>query len=99
RAGGKGELAPKNVAEPPAPGTAPVASAPEPLSPSHPLDSRYDFPSSASIPPVSIMNVEPPPPKEPASPQRAHAAREKTGTTAPVPPKRPQSQAVSPPAH
>ena len=96
---GKGEAAPENVPQASAPGTAPVASAPEPLSPSHPLDGRYDFPSSASIPPVSIMNVEPPPPKEPASPQGAHAATEKTGTTAPVPPKRPQSQAVSPPAH
>jgi hypothetical protein len=41
----------------------PVASAGEPQAP-HPLDSRYDFPSSASIPPVSIMNAEPPPPKE-----------------------------------
>jgi len=95
---GKGEAAPENVPQASAPGTAPVASAPEPLSPSHPLDSRYDFPSSASIPPVSIMNAEPPPPKEPASPQGAHAATEKTGTTAPVPPKRPQSQAASPPA-
>jgi hypothetical protein len=95
---GKGEAAPENVPQASAPGTAPVASAPEPLSPSHPLDGRYDFPSSASIPPVSIMNAEPPPPKEPASPQGAHAATEKTGTTAPVPPKRPQSQAASPPA-
>ncbi|HET8545312.1 MAG TPA: hypothetical protein VFL68_12475 [Pseudolabrys sp.] len=96
---GKGEAAPENVPQASAPGTAPVASAPEPLSPSHPLDSRYDFPSSASIPPVSIMNAEPPPPpKEPASPQGAHPATEKTGTTPPVPPKRPQSQAASPPA-
>ena len=95
---GKGEAAPENVPQASAPGTAPVASVPEPLSPSHPLDSRYDFPSSASIPPVSIMNTEPPPPKEPASPPGAHAATEKTGTAPPVPPKRPQSQAASPPA-
>jgi hypothetical protein len=93
---GKGEAAPENI--PQASGTAPVASVPEPLSPSHPLDSRYDFPSSASIPPVSIMNTEPSPPKEPASPPGAHAATEKTGTAPPVPPKRPQSQAASPPA-
>jgi hypothetical protein len=91
---GKGEAAPENVPQASAPGTAPVASVPEPLSPSHPLDSRYDFPSSASIPPVSIMNTEPPPP----SPPGAHAATEKTGTAPPVPPKRPQSQAASPPA-
>jgi hypothetical protein len=92
---GKGEGVPENVPQASIPGTPPVASAPEPLSPSHPLDSRYDFPSSASIPPVSIMNAEP---KEPASPQGAHAASEKTGTTPPVPPKRPQTQAASPPA-
>jgi len=95
---GKSEAAPENVPQASAPGTAPVASVPEPLSPSHPLDSRYDFPSSASIPPVSIMNTEPPPPKDPASPPGAHAATEKTGTAPPVPPKRPQSQAASPPA-
>jgi hypothetical protein len=94
---GKGEAVPENAPQASSPGTAPVASAPEPLSPSHPLDSRYDFPSSASIPPVSIMNAEPPP-KEPTSPQGAHAATEKTGTTPPVPPKRPQAQAASPPA-
>jgi hypothetical protein len=92
---GKGDAVPENVPQASISGTPPVASAPEPLSPSHPLDSRYDFPSSASIPPVSIMNAEP---KEPASPQGAHAASEKTGTTPPVPPKRPQTQAASPPA-
>jgi hypothetical protein len=95
---GKGEAAPENAPQASNPGGASTASAPEPLSPSHPLDSRYDFPSSASIPPVSIMNSEPPTPKEPASPQGAHAATEKTGSTPPVPPKRPQSQAASPPA-
>ncbi len=94
---GKGEAAPENAPQASSPGTVPVASAPEPLSPAHPLDSRYDFPSSASIPPVSIMNSEPPAPKEPAGPQSAHAT-EKTGTTPPVPPKRPQAQAASPPA-
>ena len=93
---GKGETAPENAPQASNPEIAPVASAPEPLSPAHPLDSRYDFPSSASIPPVSIMNSEPPPPKEPAAPQSAHAT-EKTGTAPPVPPKRPQSQAASPP--
>jgi hypothetical protein len=90
---GKGEAAPENAPQASSSETAPVASAPEALSPSHPLDSRYDFPSSASIPPVSIMNAEPPP-KEPASPQ-AHAA---TGSTPPVPPKRPQAQAAPAPA-
>ena len=37
---------------------APVANAAEP-SVAHPLDPKYDFPSSASIPAVSIMNAEP----------------------------------------
>jgi hypothetical protein len=94
---GKGETAPENAPQASNPEIAPVASAPEPLSPTHPLDSRYDFPSSASIPPVSIMNSEPPPPKEPAAPQSAHAT-EKTGSTPPVPPKRPQAQAAPAPA-
>ena len=94
---GKGET-PESAPQASAPGTAPVASAPEPLSPTHPLDSRYDFPSSASIPPVSIMNTEPKPPKEPASQQAGQAGPEKTGVTPPVPPKRPQAQAASPPA-
>jgi hypothetical protein len=95
---GKGEVGPENVPQASAADTAPVASAPEPLSPTHPLDSRYDFPSSASIPPVSIMNAEPPPPKEPANPQGGHAGAEKTATNPPVPPKRPQAQAAQPPA-
>src|SRR5262249_58727255 len=50
---------------------APVANAAEPPSVAHPLDPKYDFPSAASIPAVSIMNAEPPPPKEP---------KEQTGT-------------------
>jgi hypothetical protein len=75
----------------------PVASAGEPQAP-HPVDSRYDFPSSASIPPVSIMNAEPPPPKEQTGTANAQAGADKPSGTAPVPPKRPQTQAASPPA-
>jgi hypothetical protein len=72
----------------------PVASTGEAAAP-HPVDSRYDFPSAASIPPVSIMNAEPPPPKEGA----ANAPTgEKPAGNPPVPPKRPQTQAASPPA-
>src|SRR6478735_7372338 len=74
----------------------PVASAGEPSAP-HPVDSRYDFPSSASIPPVSIMNAEPPPPKEQAGGASAQPGEKPAGNT-PVPPKRPQAQAASPPA-
>jgi hypothetical protein len=74
----------------------PVASAGEPSAP-HPVDSRYDFPSAASIPAVSIMNAEPPPPKEQTGGANAQPGEKPAGNT-PVPPKRPQAQAASPPA-
>ena len=74
----------------------PVASAGEPSAP-HPVDPRYDFPSAASIPPVSIMNAEPPPPKEQTGAASAQPGEKPAGNT-PVPPKRPQAQAASPPA-
>lgn len=73
----------------------PVASGAEPLSPAHPLDSRFDFPSSASIPPVSIMNAEPPG-KPAGSATAAAPPAEKPAATAPAPPKRPQAQAAPP---
>src|SRR5262249_36119616 len=72
---------------------APVANAAEPPSVAHPLDPKYDFPSAASIPAVSIMNAEPPPPKEP----KEQTGTEKPTASAPVPPKRPQTQAATPP--
>jgi hypothetical protein len=78
-------------------GLPPVASASEP-SAAHPLDSRYDFPSAASIPPVSIMNAEPPSPKEQPGAANAQAGADKPAGNPPVPPKRPQAQAASPPA-
>ena len=80
---------------------APVANAAEPPSVAHPLDPKYDFPSAASIPAVSIMNAEPPPPKEPkeqTGTATAHPAGEKPAASAPVPPKRPQTQTATPPA-
>jgi hypothetical protein len=70
--------------------TAPPAMASVPDLPGHPMSSKYDFPSSASIPPVSIMNAEPPPPAAPGSAAAANAA-------VPSPPKRPQAQAAPPP--
>src|SRR5215470_1481587 len=78
---------------------APVANATEPPSVGHPLDPKYDFPSSASIPAVSIMNAEPPPPKEPkeqTGTATAHPPGEKPAASAPVPPKRSQAQAATP---
>jgi hypothetical protein len=83
----------------------PVASLPAPPAPAdvagatvaHPLSSKYDFPSAASIPPVSIMNAEPPPPKAPADAQAGQPKAEGDAAV-PVPQKRPQVQAVTPPA-
>jgi len=82
-----------------APAPAPVASAPAPPA-NQPVSNRYDFPSAASIPPVSIMNAEPPLPKEPAGNAAAPPATEGAAPPAklPVPPKRPQAQAATPPA-
>jgi hypothetical protein len=73
----------------------PVASAgPETLPTGHPVDPRYDFPSSASIPPVSIMNAEPPVPKD----HTGGTAPATAAGSAAAPPKRPQAQAATPPA-
>ena len=81
-------------------GAAPVASAPEQPAPSgQPVSSKYDFPSAASIPPVSIMNAEPPLPKAAADAAAAQPKPKAEGEAAvPVPPKRPQAQAATPPA-
>jgi hypothetical protein len=67
-------------APPPAPAPAPT-----------PVSSKYDFPSAASIPPVSIMNPEPGMPAEKAEKPESKPAN------APTPPRRPQ-QAASRPA-
>lgn len=91
----------ESVAEkqPPAAAPAPVANAFEPAG-NHPVSSRYDFPSAASIPPVSIMNSEPPLPKNSAAGAAAPPAGTEAAapTAVPVPPKRPQAQAATPPA-
>jgi hypothetical protein len=61
--------------------------------------SRYDFPSSDSIPAVSIMNKEPPRPPEgtaTASPPEASAPQAAPEPHLPVPPKRPQTQGAAP---
>jgi hypothetical protein len=62
----------------------PAAAAPTPATP---LSPKYDFPSAASIPPVSIMNDEPvgPPQTKPAPPN--------TPAAAPAAPKRTQHAA------
>jgi hypothetical protein len=81
------------------PSPSPVASAgPGALPTGHPVDSRYDFPSAASIPRVSIMNAEPPPPKGQVATPGGPAAADKAGGNPPVQPKHPQAQAATPPA-
>jgi hypothetical protein len=83
----------------------PVASIPAPAEASgapaaatgHPVSSKYDFPSAASIPPVNIMNAEPLPPKTAPDAQAAQPKAEGEAAV-PVPQKRPQVQAVTPPA-
>lgn len=87
----KNEQKEEPVAEKQAP--AAVASAPAAEPTAHPVPNKYDFPSAASIPPVSIMNAEPPLPKAAEAP-----AAPTDGEAVPVPPKRPQSQAATPPA-
>ena len=78
----------------------PGAAAPGTVAP------RYDFPSSKSIPPVSIMAPEAAPPREPP-PQREQAAEPASQSAAvapgapmsitPVPPRRPPQVRVAPP--
>jgi hypothetical protein len=80
--------------------TSPLASAAaEKPSVGHPLDSRYDFPSAASIPRVSIMNAEPTAPKDKGvAPGTLRGPADGKGNSQPVSPKRPQTQAATPPA-
>jgi hypothetical protein len=66
---------------PTGPAASTTASAPPP--PGHvPLSDKYDFPSAASIPPVSIMNAEPPLPKD--GDRGSGAAAQTAGTAAPA---------------
>jgi hypothetical protein len=59
---------------------------------------HWDFPSAASIPPVSIMNSEPPLPKgADAQAQAANAPAAAAEAKPPKPPKRPAPQAAAPP--
>lgn len=92
------------AAAPPVAGV-PVAAAPEASAPTGvPVSSKYDFPSAASIPPVSIMNSEPALPKGAAAPGAPQAKAEPKGEAkpdddaVPVPPKRPQTAATPAPA-
>lgn len=80
----------------------PVASAAGPVAPTAPakapVPDRYEFPSAASIPPVSIMNPEPPLPKEAKDAQAAQPQVEGPvpPVNVPAPPKRPPAP-IAPP--
>jgi len=54
--------------------TVPSGPAPANAPPGSPMSSRYDFPSSDSIPPVSIMTPEPPPAAKPAPAEQKETA-------------------------
>ena len=54
----------------------PLSSLLQPIAPAKtPVSGKYDFPSAASIPPVSIMNAEPPLPKAAAEARAAQPAK------------------------
>lgn len=74
---------------------APIAILPEAPAKA-PVPDKYDLPSSASIPPVSIMNPEPPLPKAATDAQAAQDAADKDAA-APGAPK-PRAPAAPPPA-
>jgi hypothetical protein len=58
-----------------------------------PVASKYDFPSAASIPPVSIMNAEPPAPApEPNPPSAPAAAASAQRAPSPPPARRPAAR-------
>lgn len=64
------------------------ASAPQVGTPGH-MPTKFDFPSAASIPPVSIMNPEP---KAAPAPNAGGPAGPAPEAATPVPPKRPQAE-------
>jgi hypothetical protein len=72
----------------------PTAAA-TPTGEKHHVSEQWDFPSAASIPPVSIMNPEPPLPKDTTA--QAAPSPDKTADKPPVPLQRPQAGA--PPLH
>jgi hypothetical protein len=72
----------------PAAGLQPDAGPPRPAG-HEAVSSQYDFPSAASIPPISIMNAEPPRADNPAAATAAQAQSTAADTHLPMPPKRP----------
>jgi hypothetical protein len=86
---------PEPAKQPQAATQPPVVSATEPpVAGGHPVSEGFDFPSAASIPPVSIMNPEPTAPHAPPAQASPEAPAPQAGF--PLPPKRPQAQAAAP---
>jgi hypothetical protein len=76
----------------------PPAAGPDPHKP---VDEKYDFPSAASIPPVSIMNAEPPrtdtgTAAAGAPGNKAESSAASSTSPPPVPPHRPQNRTAAP---
>jgi hypothetical protein len=67
----------------------PAAGAPGAPTVATPLSSKYDFPSAASIPPVSIMNPEPGLQPEGGAKSAAPSAASAAPASTPTPPRRP----------
>ena len=88
---------PKSEA-PNSPAETPQAEAAPPEPHGSTVSSRWDFPSAASIPPVSIMNKEPPRPAqgEVGVSQPIETQQPQQPQQLPVPPRRPQTQGAAP---
>jgi hypothetical protein len=96
-AGSWNKPAEQPVADKPSPVPGPVASIAEPPSGIRPATGQNNLPKT-TIPPVSIMDAEPPLSKEAAAAQAAAGETPASEPVTPLPPKRPPAQAVAPPA-
>lgn len=87
------------VSQAPAAPAAPATASAEPAPGHVPLSPQYDFPSADSIPPVSIMNAEPPLPKDAGTgtDASAQAAGRDSAATPPTPPSKPAQVRTQPP--
>ena len=89
------------------PGSAAVAARSAAPANGVPVSGKYDFPTAASIPPVSIMNAEPPlskteetaiapPAPEPAAKKQPPARRQQPAANPPLPPPAPIAPSAAP---
>jgi hypothetical protein len=88
------------VAATPGPAVALAPGSPGPgASPNAPVPSKYEFPSAASIPAISIMNPEPAGPPEPPKPAAELKPDAKPPAARPAAPRRPAAAPPGPPTH